>query len=159
MPDEVFDSWLIPLLTSKGWPFTSLDDNPHWYSSTWVYILAELPLQTWHDFRWNRIDIPFSYNFFLNETKERIEAIIGHSRGSKTMTANVESTMIRFDACADFFRTHGFIPGHIAGIAKKEGLELLDGHHRIAGAISVGIPAGFHFSIWIPFAPNDKTTI
>jgi hypothetical protein len=148
MPDEVFEMWLAPFIQQIGWPFTKITDDLS--GTRWSILLKDIPLHVWNQLIWSRVDVEFSKINFAAFNKLAFEDIIGHCvHGRSTATANLPNTKERFRACAEFIRVHQTIPKPIAVMSRNNKIEVIDGIHRIAALLHVGLPKGYRLPIWI----------
>jgi len=148
MPDEVFEMWLAPFIQQIGWSFTKITDDLS--GTRWNTLLRDIPLDVWNQLIWSRIDVEFTKIEFAVFNKLAIEDIIGHCvHGRSTATANLPNTKERFRACAEFIRVHKTIPKPIAVMSRGKKIEVIDGNHRIAALLHVGLPKGYRLPIWM----------
>jgi hypothetical protein len=145
---KVFDMWLAPFIQEIGWSFTELSDDLS--GTRWNVLLGGIRLYIWHQVIWSRLDVEFTKIEFNPFTAVAIKSIIDHCvHNLSTGTANLQNTKERFRVCTEFVRAHQTIPKPIVGIARKSQLEVLDGNHRIAALLSVGVPKDYKLPIWI----------
>lgn len=148
MPDEVRELWLEPIAECYGWPFQSLDDSTH--DTKWRYVLPKLSLRELADFRWERKDINFATKPLCQESLRTIKGLYDeHVIGRATLYANVAGTKERFRACADFISKHRTMPKPVILRDTGDCYELLDGNHRIAAMLAVGLHEAFDVPAWI----------
>ena len=148
MPDEVFVMWLAPFIQEIGWPFTNISDGLA--GTRWSILLRDIPLHDWNQLIWSRIDVEFTKIEFAVFNRLAFEDNIGHCvHGHATATANLPNTKERFRACAEFIRGHETIPKPIAVMSRDKKIEVIDGNHRIAALLHVGLPKGYRLPIWI----------
>ncbi len=149
MPDEVFDLWLAPLIQGKGWPFNSITDDLQ--KTNWRYVLGiDSTLRDWASCSWSLIEINLSEIKLTNSGVNMIKAIIGYCvMGNQTVTANLENTKERFQACTEFFIENGTIPNPVVVKKTRDGIEVIDGHHRLAAIAHVGAPKNLLIPAWI----------
>jgi hypothetical protein len=148
MPDEVFEMWLEPFIQQIGWPFTKITDDLS--GTRWSIILGDNSLHDWNQLIWSRLDVEFTKIDFAIETREVIQSIIGHCvHGLPTRTANLPNTKQRFRACTEFVRLHSTIPKPILVISRNNKIKVIDGNHRIAALLHIGMPKGYRLPIWI----------
>jgi hypothetical protein len=148
MPDEVFEMWLAPFIQQIGWPFTEITDDLS--GTRWSTLLRDIPLDVWNQLIWSRVDVEFSKIDFAAFNRLAFEDIIGHCvHGRSTAAANLPNTKERFRTCAEFIRVHQTIPKPIAVMSRNNKIEVIDGIHRIAALLHVGLPKGYRLPIWI----------
>jgi hypothetical protein len=100
--------------------------------------------------QWSRLDVEFTRIEFGLASREAIQSIIRHCvHGVSTGTANLPNTKERFRAYAEFVRVHQTIPKPIAVMSRNQKIEVIDGNHRIAALLHVGLPKGYRLPIWI----------
>lgn len=149
MPDEMFDMWLAPFIEKIGWPFT--DVNADLSGTRWDIFLGEIPLCVWNQLVWSRLDLEFTKLDFDIFTKLAIESVIDHCvHDRSTGTENLQNTKERFSACAEFVRVHQTIPKPIVAIYENNKIKVMDGYHRIAALLHVGVPNGYKVPVWLP---------
>ncbi len=154
MPQEVFDLWIAPQLEAYGWAFTS--DECSLKGTSWQDFFASRSLREWAVLEWRLVQVRLSRQIFHPDTSWRIDGIIGHCvYGLNTDMANLDDTKERFRRCADFIRENGRLPAPVIGVPDFRGLELVDGHHRIAALFYVGIPTGFQIPVWVGISENS----
>jgi hypothetical protein len=154
MPDEIFYMWLEPFTERYGWPFNSPYDSI--IDTNWFSILCGIELLYWVTVGWIKTwvefkTIPFNYGSHLSFYSIRQRCVKGRS----TLFAGVERSEGRFGACADYIRLHGEIPGSIVVIVRNGQVEIVDGNHRIAALLHVGIPHGYKVPLWYPTLKNS----
>lgn len=155
MPDEVFDTWLAPLAEDYGWPFKKSQDCIK--ETKWFVIFGNYDLEFWTSVKWRIISTQLHPEIFANGTCFRLNSIIQFcTEGVPTFTANLQGTVERFRACTDFIRANRKLPRPIVAITRNRiEFEIIDGHHRIAALLHVGIPVGYEIPIWIPIISKD----
>jgi hypothetical protein len=151
MPPEVFDLWIVPGLEFYRWQFTSPSQSVE--DTEWKGFFGFQPLSFWANAHWGHVLIPASNRTFHPRTRKRIIAIIGTAEGYQTPMADVRDSKNRFWACASFIRKHGTIPFPIVATPTQEGLDLVDGHHRLAAFVHLGFAAKGSIPAWLALAP------
>jgi hypothetical protein len=152
MPEEVFNMWLAPFVEKIGWPFSDLTSDLS--GTRWEILLGHIPLSDWYQSLWLRYDVDWDrikLNFF---TKVTITAVLQHcANGRATGTETIENTKERFWSCVQFIEVHQEIPKPIIALLRNNEIEVVDGNHRIAALLHVGIPAGYRIPMWVPSIP------
>ena len=152
MPDEIFYMWLEPIAENLGWPFNSPRDSTE--DTAWYYILMKAKLDYWVKTKWELSLMDFDAIAFTNLSKFGFNSILQRcEKGRPTIIANLVNCEERFRACADYIRLHNEIPAPII-VLIRNGIEIIDGSHRIAALLHVGIPHGYKIPIWWPTLKN-----
>jgi hypothetical protein len=95
--------------------------------------------------------VQFEPGIFERGTFWRMKEIIQHCAfGIQSATSNIENSRERFLKCVDYIKQHQKIPlPVIATIDPLEGIDIVDGHHRMAAALYLNVPRNFWFQIWL----------
>lgn len=150
MPDEVFTMWLKPIAVHYGWPFIKPDESKD--GTKWAAVFGDYDLNYWVSVKWRLSEIAITEETFTDFTCFRLNSIIkGCVECIPTLFTGVSGSQERFRACADFIRNNGRIPCPIIVFDKGCGIEILDGNHRVAALLHVGIPNGYKIPAWIPY--------
>ena len=153
MPDEVFEMWLEPIAEDYGWPFQDSSDSIK--GTKWSGIFGNYDLNFWTTIEWSRIEIEIYPELFTDITCRHLIAIIDCCVESAfTITANLLDTKDRFRACAEFISTNGTIPKPIVAVVRSRKVEIVDGNHRIAALLHVGVTPGYKVPMWVPIPPR-----
>jgi hypothetical protein len=151
MPPEVFDLWIVPGIECHGWPFTSTSQTVE--ETRWKGFFGFQSLRFWTTAHWGHVSIPASVRTFHPMTRTRIFAIIETAHGVQTPMANVRDSQKRFWACASFIRKHAAIPFSVVATPTQEGLDLVDGHHRLAAFVHLGFADKASIPAWLALDP------
>jgi hypothetical protein len=153
MPAEVFDLWIRPHISAYGWPFTA--QNLRLEGTKWSAFFTGYSLQQWTAFDWYLTTVRLVPGLFHEETMQRIEWVVGACAFDyKTPTAKLENTKERFRACTAFIEQHGKFPQPVVGLSSALGLEIVDGHHRLAALFFLGKHERFDMPIWLAVKRN-----
>lgn len=153
MPDEVRELWLEPIAETEGWPFQSVDDPTH--GTGWRWVLPRMTLRQLADFDWKLEEVDFSAKPLCQDSLGTIKGLCyQHVLGRATLFANVARTKERFRACASFIARHRAMPRPIILRDLGDSFALLDGNHRVAAMLAVGLQEAFHVPAWIATAPE-----
>lgn len=136
MPDEVFSMWLAPFIAQIGWPFITIEDDLG--NTRWKYLLVRTPLSVWNAGQWRLVE--FDAKKALSDPLQEVmfrEIIKGGIYSHQTLGANLQNTVERFRACADFIRVHDTIPQPIVGTFCNGIFKVLDGNHRLSALFHV----------------------
>jgi hypothetical protein len=148
MPSEVFDLWICPGIDAYGWPFSSVNDSIT--GTKWDRFFIGRTLSFWATIEWRLLSLPMNQSVYHPETLTRVQWIVNNCAfGQQTPTADVQNTRERFWAAATFIRINGKLPSPVVGITTKEGFEIVDGNHRLAALVFLGLPITFSFPAWI----------
>lgn len=149
MPDAVYNMWLAPLVNEIGWPFS--DHNTEFGDSRWKYLFGRIPISDWRSKDWHLIDLDWNNTpidsmtvWLLDDIKKNCVA------GSATMTAKVENTQMSFRTSVEFIHANRRLPKAVVAFFRSGRLEIVDGTHRMAALLYVGIPEGYKVPTWIP---------
>src|SRR5437879_377450 len=93
MPQEVFDSWILPEIQYSGWPFRSSRDSIH--ASGWSAYLCDMSLDYWTALNWELYSVVVSQNLFHRDTLIRIHRV-GVTATTQTRLTNVQNSSERF---------------------------------------------------------------
>ncbi|MCG7895322.1 MAG: hypothetical protein JAZ12_12795 [Candidatus Thiodiazotropha taylori] len=150
MPEEVFDMWLNPFIKNIGWPFKSRHEDIS--RTRWKYLLGiDRTLNDWVLCNWRLEEINISEKKLSPGSANMIQSIITHcTTGVLTETANLENTNERFRSCVEFIVAHSRIPLPIVAIINKRQFKVIDGHHRVAALVHIGIPQNYKIPAWVP---------
>jgi hypothetical protein len=147
MPVEVFDLWIRPHIPDYGWPFSPT--KPSVLGTRWYKFFTRQPISYWATLYWRLDKIKIGQNSLAGDTWLRIQWVIGAVVfGQNTPTAQLEDTSKRFWACAALIKNHGDLPP-IIGVATNAGFSVVDGHHRLAALVHLGMADGHPISAWI----------
>lgn len=150
MPKEVFQIWLVPLISDVGWPFTQITD--YTFGTPWERFFDGFTLQKIRDFSWQRHNISRSLCVFHPTYQKTIYGIATtHIYKRQTIWTNFKNGK----ASESFFRSRRFIQDtgrfHTPAILAhdSQGYKIMDGNHRIAAAFSLNLTNSFHLDCWI----------
>ena len=141
MPEDVFEQWIAPLVEIDGWPLgAEKSDN----------IFMGEPLSYWSNAKWLLIKRPFNRVCFAPRSQLLATDILLHAiNGTQTDVAQVKNTVHRFRACTEFICRYPYFPKPVIGRFTPDGLELVDGHHRLASVLALSPIEGFILDAWI----------
>jgi len=147
MPDEVFNTYIVPLIKFHGWSATSKHSM---VSDRWRRAFDNQRLKTIAELSWQRKELSFTETIFHPDSECRIGWLIAqHTRGANTPLANLADTKTRFIKCRQFIARTGRLPVPVILMRDYFSYRLLDGNHRIAALASLSPPPGFLFSVWV----------
>ncbi|HET6407439.1 MAG TPA: hypothetical protein VFG14_06125 [Chthoniobacteraceae bacterium] len=156
IPSELLELWLSPIAFEYGWPFRSLDDSMQ--GTKWRYIFPKMTLRELSELVWIEERIDLASKPFTQGSLDAVKGLIQqHVLGLDTLYGNIANTQERFRACAAFIREHGDLPAPIAVVDTGTAYDLLDGNHRLAALLHVGLPPGFQAPAWVGRKPENRT--
>lgn len=149
MPDAVFDACFGPLSEPYGkLPSSSAADSV--IGTRWEKFFDETPIDEWAQLHWKLRVFPFHPDHFHPCSNLRAKWILEHvAFGFNTPTANIRDSTERLRACAAFIRDNRAFPSPLVAIQTADGLNIADGHHRLAAAIYLTILDGYPVSVWV----------
>jgi hypothetical protein len=152
MPQDVLNLWLGPGVDKYGWPFQSVSDSIT--DSEWSGFLLGRSLSFWSQVQWSLLALPLDPAIFHPDTISRIDWIIGNCAfGKETPTANLQNTKQRFWTATSFIRENSAMPQPLVVFFDECDFIILDGNHRLAAAVFLGLDKNFSFAAWVAF-PN-----
>ena len=123
-PDEVIESWLLPLAKEDGWPPIA---------TTWNALLLEKPLQFWMAVVWRKQRIAFTR---FNLHPRSFDAVVGiiqtNTRGLINAYSNLRNTRKRFNDIIRYLRQHQMLPKPPVILSDGFLYRIADGNHRVA---------------------------
>jgi hypothetical protein len=151
MPQEVFDLWLTHGIDAYGWPFQSLLDSTS--GTEWADFLLGRSLLFWSEVKWRLLTLVLKPSIFHPFTVNRVNWIIGNcALGEDTPTANLKNTKQRFWAATSFIRENKTMPRNLVALHEGCDFTVLDGNHRLAAAVFLGLDNNFSFPAWVAMA-------
>jgi hypothetical protein len=149
MPDEVFEMWIAHgLQHGLEWKFSP--DSETAAGTDWEGFFGHKSLTFWRNADWTLTSIIPSPELFHLETKARVIAIIGWCvYGKQTPTANVHDSKNRFATFTEIIRKAGKLPCPVVGAKTGDGLEIVDGNHRLAAVVYLELANSLNLPIWI----------
>jgi hypothetical protein len=135
MPDEVFETWIGPLVEEVGWPFSSFEENLQ--SSDWRYRLGiNKDLRDWRDAPWARESLDLANLMLTSSSLDMINNIIKNChQGMRSSTENLLNTKNRFNKCKSYIESKRCLPCPVVLEKLGEGYSIWDGHHRISALV------------------------
>lgn len=148
MPDQVIEIWIAHGVDAYGWPFESVDQSL--IGTTWDGFFGRRSLAFWANADWTLISLRVEEAIFHPDTVNRVRWIADNcTLGLKTPTTNVENTQKRFWTAASFIRANGRLPCPVVATTSAEGIDIMDGNHRIAALVALGYDKTFSFPAWL----------
>ncbi len=131
MPDGVFDEWLRTFVESEGWPpRCGADGVP---VDRWKAILMERPIVFWARTRWRSERLSLAPESFSPASQDRIAKMVkafvyGEDNAYGRQLVDGPKRMLQ---AAHHIGETGLLPGSPVLLRTNEGLEILDGNHRV----------------------------
>jgi len=138
-PDEVIKDWIEPFALDEGWP-------PN--AERWRYLLKETDLDRWRSMNWEQRDQDFAKLVLSPICTASLGALLrAYTGGEQNVYAQSlgERGKERFHFQLHQLIDHGVFPSPPVLVDHGEGLEIMDGNHRIAALCA-----------WSQWRENDK---
>ena len=131
-PDEVVQTWLVPLAKTAGWPPAPFSRRDR--------ILMHRPLPFWRAVVWDKRRVSLNKYSLGTDSLRRIQGLLdANARGIHNIySQQISNTSARFQRNVRYLRQHGHLS--IPPVLFTTGFqyEILDGHHRLAAYFHVG---------------------
>lgn len=150
MPNEVFDTWLLPIIRNhNSWPYDNIF-SPH-PSRQWDQYFGLFTLNDISNCIWHRMSLSFDMNCLDPVSNRTIEVLIEKHvyNLETTVKFNVRNSKSRFFSFVEFIKSTGSIPEPIIGINTDEGLRILDGSHRLSALTYLGFRGKIQCTTWV----------
>lgn len=150
MPNEVFNTWLLPIITDhKSWPYDDIL-SPHpsrqWDQNFGLFTLKDISNCIWH-----RMSLSFDMLCLDSVSNRTIDVLIKKHvyNLETTVRFNVRNSRSRFFSFVEFIKSKGNIPEPIIGINTDDGLRVLDGNHRLSALTYLGFRGKIQCTTWV----------
>lgn len=156
MPDEVFETWLLPIIRDhNSWPYRTIF-SPH-PSLQWRQYFGLFTLNDISNCLWHRMNLTFDMSCLDPISNRTIDILIKKHvyNLETTVRLNVRNSKMRFFEFVEFIERTRSIPATIIGINTDNGLRILDGNHRLSALTYLGLRGSITCPTWIG-APNNK---
>ena len=154
MPAEVFDIWLGSLIgkdgSKDGWPFIHAAQPT--YGTRWHQYFDGHSIQTISNLRWHRERVLASPSLFGSNSRKRLQWIIdAHLHGLRTPCSNLKEGKGResFLRSRDFVARTGKLHTPAVLIKQAQGLQIMDGNHRLAAFFSLYARSSLSLDCWV----------
>jgi hypothetical protein len=145
-PDQVIDTWLLPLARDAGWPPAPF--------SRWDAILLDRPLSFWRSLVWERRIVPLNWLTLESGSLARLQGLIEAGHGANNIYAQqIRDTRKRFRGFVTYLQQHGQLPLPPVVLQTHGQYIVVDGNHRVAAYISVGSSLS-GLSCWVGQRPG-----
>jgi hypothetical protein len=140
MPDELFRSYMEPMIAEHGWPFYSLDSPT---TMPWWQLFDCYNLRTISELLWERREFQFSMDNFHRYARTQIAGLLAaHLSGVNNEYSTIPNTKMRFHNARQYIADSGRMPLPIVLMKDTNDLRLtelriLDGNHRLAAMASL----------------------
>ncbi|MGM0582956.1 MAG: hypothetical protein ACQETL_19925 [Bacteroidota bacterium] len=125
-PDQVIKDWLLPFAQDEGWPPTA---------ERWQYLLKEKNLDRWRSASWELKELDFSKLVLSPRCMASLYALVrAYTLGEDNEYSRAlgERGKERFHIQLHYLIDYGVFPSPPVLIDHGEGLEIMDGNHRVA---------------------------
>lgn len=125
-PDQVIKDWLEPFAQDEGWPPTA---------ERWINLLKDTNLNRWGSVRWQLKEQDFSSLALSPGCMLSLGALVrAYAAGEDNEYSRVlgEKGRERFRIQLHQLIDHGVFPSPPILVDHGEGLEIMDGNHRVA---------------------------
>lgn len=146
-PPEVFTGWLDPCIRHHGWPPRGFE---------WQGFLFGLPLGFWQSVHWQQQSgIALRPEELGHKSAQLSQLITEAAAGRRNLLSeHMPDTATRFRRALAHVTAHGTTPGLPLLLVLPEGVEVIDGSHRIAALLAwqAGLPTSApppRLSAWV----------
>ncbi len=150
MPDEVFDSWFLPIIKDhNSWPYQNIfAGHP---SRQWEQYFAFFSLKDIANCIWKSMTLFFDLSCLDPLSNSTIETLIQKHVNHIDITGNfnVRDSQNRFFGFVEFIKKSKSLPAPIIGLHTDEGLRVLDGNHRLAALTYLNLRGKIPCVTWV----------
>ncbi|WP_296656041.1 hypothetical protein [Thiobacillus sp. 0-1251] len=150
-PPEIINEWLGPYVQSEGWPPNS--ERHEVSTDRWRYLLGMRPVSYWASFTWQRTKIiPTIEDLGQASNQTLAQLITGYVQGKPNIyTQQIPDGKQRFQSVLSYLSIHKSFPGFPVLAVQADGLEVLDGNHRMAAYFTLVASgkAPFPVPVWL----------
>ena len=151
MPDELFDMWIKPEITSHGWPFggdETIVSNP-----TWAKYLRDLGPHFWRGVHWNLVH-PSFVGIPIEERAIKVARMLSEVGRKFVETGVAEATLVpnspqKVAALADVTKSNERLPKPLVCLVQGNEWWLMDGHHRLGALFLLNQQDAIPFDCWL----------
>jgi len=131
-PEEVLTDWLEPFARTNGWP--PVLDSCQLPQGRWKYILIGRPLGYWQSLRWEKVERHLSVQDLSTREQEKIVkmALAAVAGQVNIYSDSIPDLKQRFFNVVSYLVEHGTLPKAPSLIQDPDGIQIMDGNHRIA---------------------------
>lgn len=150
MPNEVFDTWLLPIVRDHNtWPYLNVL-SPH-PSDQWRRYFGLYNLHDISSLFWEKLDLTFATNLLDPLSNNVIKILIENNvlNFDATGRFNVRNSKRRFFGFVELIQRTGTIPAPIIGINTDIGLRILDGNHRLSALTYLRLRGSINCATWV----------
>jgi len=125
VPEEVFDLWLNQRIENNGWPPVG---------PTWHKVLGRMPLQDWQQLTWRKATVNLDSAPFTSNTQAILNGLIGANFHGELdeYTKMLAHSQRKIMNISRYMAAHRKLPSKLIFVVRQDGLELIDGFHRLA---------------------------
>ena len=150
MPNEVFDTWLFPIIRDhNAWPYLNIF-SPH-PSLQWSKYCGLFTLYDIADLVWDKLPLSFDMTCLDPVSNNTIKVLIKNNVHNFDTTGrfNVVNSKSRFFGFVEFIQRTGTIPAPIIGVNTDTGLRILDGNHRLSALTYLKLRGKIKCDTWV----------
>lgn len=149
VPDEIFELFMVPLVDEKTWKFKSIFDST--IDTKWFHWLAELSLCEFKKLKWNRHVLMLNKEILHPLSYGDIDLLIkDHVLNEETFAReSIYRSKDRLVGHMRFIVNTGRLCAPIVAVGTIERLRILDGNHRIAALVSLGLNSKIPIEVWL----------
>lgn len=150
MPDEVFNTWLLPIIRHhKMWPYLNVL-SPH-PSLKWSQYFGLFTLNYVSNCLWYSLPLTFGMGSLDPLSNRTIDALIKKHVYNLDTTGgfNVRDSKVRFFGFVEFIKRTRTIPAPIIGIKTDDGIRVIDGNHRLAALTHLDFRGSIRCRTWV----------
>jgi hypothetical protein len=134
-PEEVFSLWLDDRIRSNGWPPSGIE---------WAGFLSGRSPEEWQGFSWTKRMVTLSPSDLsstsLNIAVQMFEAHI--LQQGNLLSAYIPDSKTRFEGLRQFIAQNARLPAPLILLRSAGGYDVIDGNHRVAAMLSLGMTGG-----------------
>jgi hypothetical protein len=133
LPDDVISSWLVPIAEGGyGWPPTAVG------LGNWRYVLCRKSLDYWRKTIWKNEKVTLEEKELCPSSIVSVRGLIGtYVFNQINEYSNLENGPLRFQRLLEFIHENGTLPVPPVMKRQQNGLETLDGNHRVAALVYI----------------------
>jgi hypothetical protein len=155
MPDEVFDTWLLPIIKDHdSWPYNDIfSTHP---SVQWSQYFGLFTLYDISNLMWDKFNLRLDVDLLDQISDNTIYALMMKHVFNVDATGqfNVRDSKIRFDGFVELIKRTGSIPPPVIGVNTPDGLRILDGNHRLAALTYLERRGQVQCDTWVGHPPK-----
>lgn len=131
-PDEILGDWLMPYAKSEGWPPADhVDSAP---AGRWRYLLGLRTIAELREISWQEEHRHISIHELRPDYRDiSVEMTLAAvAKQTNLYSVSIPDLSERFNSILAHLRKHGSLPAPPVLLSGHDGLQVLDGNHRLA---------------------------